>query len=68
VVVVYAAANHWVIRGSSSAQREGHNTSATGHVMLAQLPVHRLGGAPGDLHLFGDLLPHFGFESRWRNG
>lgn len=43
-------------------QEEGHDARAAGHVILAQLPVHGLGGAPGNLHLFRHLGPHFGFE------
>lgn len=51
----------WVGRGH--VERERDYSCAPRHVGLAQLPVHRLGGSPGNLHLFGYLGPHFGLES-----
>ncbi len=41
---------------------KGGHARAARHVLLAQLPVHRLGGTPGDRHLLGHLCPHLGFE------
>jgi hypothetical protein len=43
-------------------QREWHYSRPPRHLDLTKLPVHGLGGSPGDLHLFGDFGPHFGFE------
>jgi hypothetical protein len=43
-------------------QREWHYPRPPRHLDLTELPVHGLGGSPGDLHLFGDFGPHFGFE------
>lgn len=36
---------------------------ALGHVDLAEMPVHCFRCAPRDGHFFGNLLPHFFFES-----
>ena len=33
------------------------------HLLLPELPVHRLGGPPGNAHLCSNLLPHFVFET-----
>ena len=43
-------------------QRKGGHARAARHVLLAQLPVHRLGRPPGDRHLLRDFRPHLGLE------
>lgn len=43
-------------------ERKGDDARAPRHVALAQVPVHCLGGPPGNLHFFRHLGPHFGFK------
>lgn len=48
---------------SGGIKLENLRISAGGHFLLAELPVHGFGSAPGNSHFAGDFLPHLIFKS-----
>ena len=49
--------------GASGGDREGSHIGTARHLLFANVPVHGLGGTPGDTELKCDRIPEVFFES-----